>query len=155
MIIPNRAPQQIAALVGAEGCYYLSILELVRRVTGIVSDPIALYDIFTQRRNSAGVFFMAPDCFVNDPVGIFEHCTGEAQVEFFKTPDLSFAFEAGDLACIRYEWKRTGSVQSHFVCSNGAGQIDWDPMGISNTIRYGTPMSYRVFRRKPRATPLG
>lgn len=154
MIVPNRAPQAIAAIIGAEGCYYLAILELARRVTGIVADPIALYDIFTQRRNSEGVFFMAPDCFVNDPIGIFEYCTGESQVEFFKTPDLSFDFQPGDLACIRYEWKRTGAVQSHFVCANEAGAIDWDSLGISNTVRFGQPMSYRVFRRKSHAAPI-
>ena len=154
MIIPNRAPQAIASAIGAEGCYYLSILELARRLTGRQLDPIALYDVFTQRRNSQGAFFMNPDCFVNDPVGIFEFVTGEEQVEFFKTPDLDFSFKPEDLACIRYEWKTTGAVRSHFVCADSDGQVNWDPLGISNTVRFGTPMSYRVFRIKPRAAPI-
>jgi hypothetical protein len=151
VIVPFRAPQAISSLIGAEGCYYLSILELARRVTGIVPDPIALYDTFTQRRNKEGTFFMAPDCFVNDPVGIFEYCTGLERTMFFKTPDLSFAFQPGDLACIRYEWKTTGSTKSHFVCANEEGTINWDPYGISQTVRFGQPMSYRVFRRAPSA----
>ena len=155
MITVNRAPQAIAALIGAEGCYYLSILELARRVTNRLPDPIGLYDLFTQRRNKNGVFYMGADCYVNDPTGIFDYCTGLEQTEFFKTPDLAFAFEPGDLACLRYEWKTTGNTRSHFVCANEAGTIDWDPMGLSNTVRFGQPMSYRVFRRNTRATPPG
>jgi len=154
MMLPNRAPQAIAGILSAEGCYYLSILELARRVSGRLLDPIACYDIFTQRRNKDGVFFMAPDCFVNDPVGIFEYCSGEEQVEFFKTTDLSFNMGENDVACLRYEWKKTGATLSHFVCADHNGVIDWDPMGISNTVRYGSPMSYRVFRMRPRAAPL-
>lgn len=36
---------------------------------------------------------------------------------------------------------------SHFVCGDGSGHVAYDPWGDSNTVRFGSLNSKRIFRR--------
>lgn len=141
------APQRIALRLGEEGCYLFSIYELVRRISGLLVNPIDAYRVALKKG------YIKEDCYVNEPCLILSMLMPATAWEMRKVP-YPYAAAADEYLIIRYEVLGTDkknnspTMLAHFGNANKDGQVDYDPFGSSNTFLNGSPVSYRVFKRK-------
>lgn len=130
------AKQSIAARIGAEGCYYLSIVHIAEGILGRDIDVIDTY-IWAVERG-----YILEDCLVVHPDLLLATLI-KGEVVFHKEA-LSYIKGGDDIVITRYERATTGHTYTHFVVGYN-GKVEYDPLGDSNTVRYGRPVSYRVF----------
>lgn len=135
--------QKVCKALGEEGCYLLAIAELIERVGGVPVDPSVLY----QRCFHRG--FIELDCLVKNPAEIVKiYLGGEWEVS-----KVGVGYTPGEKEweILRFERKeeKLGKTEifSHFVLGDGRGRVLFDPLGDSLTVRNGTLVSKRIFRR--------
>jgi hypothetical protein len=124
--------------LGQSGCYYLclwKIAELADRA--MYHDPIVLFD----RGLDHG--YLLEDCFVQDPPGVLWLATGRRWRVRKEGPD--YQERPGEYVVIRYERKVPMKTLAHFVLKIGSSDTDiWDPLGESETVKYGYVASKRI-----------
>lgn len=136
--------QRTLRRLGESGCYLISVHELARRL-----DPVNTPDIVTTYEYSVARGWVREDCFVIRPDLVIEWLTGLPWV--VEHQSLSYTTGAQEYEILRLEKKTTLRTDAHFVLGDGAGNLYWDPEGLTQTdyIRGGwTFVSKRIFRRR-------
>lgn len=132
--------QTICEALGKTGCYFLSVLELARRVSGSYVDPTQAYAFCVTKG------WLGADCFVKDPAAILGHYTGKKWT--VRKELRGYKPVLGELVVARFELRVAQAlketVDGHFVVVNGDGSL-WDPYFDSRTVRNGQLVSYRLF----------
>lgn len=122
-----------------DGCYYMSILFLVNKYTGLElsADFIdAMFDMFV----SIGA--MSRECYILDPDRIFGHLGLKVKyTDMHERPERKCR---PDEIEILYFF---GPAGGHFVAGDGNGNVTYDPWGASRAVAEGRLVSKRIFRR--------
>ena len=120
--------QEIFGRIGAEGCYFLCL----GKAAGVLDNEVLFYyETFIQKG------FLEQDCFVNDPVAILRYLGVPVT-----TVEKSKTLKDGKIICARYKYMN----HRHFVLVDRYGNIIFDPLGESNTVKKGQVEDYRIFR---------
>jgi hypothetical protein len=122
------------ARIGAEGCYFLSIIHAAEIITGNRIDAVEVYENFVRYG------YMGGDCYINSPDKIFSALTGRRCAVSKESADYAPVGE--EVKILRYDWDGL----SHFVYCGQSVDITYDPYGDSKTVQNGKPVSSRVFR---------
>lgn len=131
-----KAPQKIAEAIGAEGCYFLSLLHLAEGQMSGRIDPIEAYELAVSKA------VMREDCFILDAGAILElFLVGEWDVRHERA---DYKTGPSELEILKFELGDKG----HFVVGDGRGAVAWDPYGMSRTVKSGTLASKRIARRR-------
>jgi len=131
--------QRHMEILGADGCYFLSLVYLAEKYTENFIDSARAYaECF-----KAG--WMLQDCYILDPAAILKHLTGE-KWGWSKEP-ADYETKPGELEILLYERNNGSKPVSHFVVGDGSGGLGWDPYGTSRTVAEGKVASKRIFRR--------
>lgn len=130
--------QKIMEIIGATGCYFLSIVYLAEKIIGKRLDAAELYAKHTANGN------MGHDCFVNRPDRMLSELAGQ-NYTVRKMP-AGYKPKKDELAIIRYERNTPAGLLAHFVVAAPDMTVEYDPLGNSQTVAFGRPVSLRVFR---------
>lgn len=141
--------QKIALKIGAEGCYYLSLLRVAEIHKGMNFDAIELYSRFRKsfelQENGVNQVWLGEDCYVYKPENILKDLTHSFIVYVNKVYDLTYEPRLNEYLIGLYEWKKDSeTTYYHFVLLNNDKQVIWDPLETSNTVKYGKLVSLRV-----------
>lgn len=138
-----EAIQTFLAECGESACYALDIIKLAERTTGKRLDVIEtliscikkgfIYYNWKNPDDNENFFVVAPDRMLSYLTGAHYTVRKYTANEYVQLP--------GDLIVERWERKRVGVTTGHFKLP------DWDSLLHSQTVKYGTLVSYRVFRK--------
>lgn len=135
----NEPRQKVMSLIGAEGCYFLSIVRAAEKRIDRRIDAVELYLVAVSRH------WMAEDCYVIQPDAIMGYLVGGTwtvrhEVKgYHGTPD--------EVVILRYELTQTGRTFAHFVLAGPDGAVEYDPYGHSRTVWDGQLASKRVLKQ--------
>jgi hypothetical protein len=134
-----EARQKICKALGESGCYFLCIVWIAEHIMKERIDAVELY--------SAALFtdVIQPDCFVNDPAKLMKMMLpGDWQMR--KMP-LEYVPKGDEYEITRYERKTATGLLGHFCVTDGSGHVVYDPIGDSQCVKLGKPVSKRIFRK--------
>jgi len=126
--------QRAATNIGVSGCYWLSIINASK----IDCDIIKFYARCVYNK------WINDDCFVNAPDEIMQDLTCKAWN--VTKESANYKCRPGEIEILRFERVNTGATLAHFVVGDGLGNVAYDPLGDSGTVKYGTLASKRIFR---------
>jgi len=131
--------QAIMKAIGAEGCYLLSIVYIAEKILKERVDAVELYIAAEFSK------VIQPDCFVNDPAKLMQMMV-PGRWQMTKQPTT---YNPGDneYEITRYERSTPSGLLTHFVVSSGNGHVVYDPLGESQCVKLGKPVSKRIFRK--------
>ncbi len=116
------------------GCYFMSILFLVVKHTGLELSTRKINALYHEVINKG---YMDMNCYISDPTAIFKHLGLEATyTDRHEAPDYFTRKNELEILC----YQRTG--YRHFMVGNQS-VIAYDPMGDSSG---GHLISKRIFR---------
>jgi hypothetical protein len=128
------AVQKICKQIGESGCYFVCLLHLVNRD----DDAIKLY------KESVANGGIKEDCFVISPQLVLETASGKKfEVKY---AGQFYKAEPDEFQILRFERKCTGTTYAHFVVGAGKGNVVFDPLGDSQTVKYGQVVSQRIIK---------
>lgn len=131
--------QAYMKLIGGEGCYFLCLVHLAEIVSRERIDAIPAFLQAVHREQ------VKMDCTVLLADKVLEALTG---VVWKKTHEAAeYQPKDGEFEILRYERKSGSGTMVHFVVGDGRGEIEYDPMGESRTVREGSLVSKRIFSR--------
>jgi hypothetical protein len=143
-----EGPQNVAKLVGAEGCYAIAGIVIAETATG------RRFPILESIAHGIRLGFIDAECIVDMP-RFFSDLTKEEWDVVKAGPGhplpLDYKLQPGEYEALRFERPDPagGDPLPHFVVGKGDGQtVAFDPWTNSLTVRYGTLVSRRIFRRK-------
>lgn len=135
----NEPRQKQMKQIGETGCYFLSIIHSAELATSKILDAIAIYNECLRKQ------WIGEDCFVNEPALIYGYLVGGSW-ECNKQP-ITYKPVYGDVVILRYERKTVMETFAHFVCGDINCNVEYDPLGKSNTVANGQLVSLRVISR--------
>jgi hypothetical protein len=135
----NEPRQAYMKLLGEEGCYFLCLVHLAETVSKERIDAIPFF-LEALEKN-----YIRMDCTVLDPARVMHLLTGVVWVKSHQP--ANYQIKAGEMEVLRYERKTGSGTTVHFVVGDGLGEIEYDPMGDSRTVREGSLVSKRIFSR--------
>jgi hypothetical protein len=138
------------------GCYFMSCLAHAEKVgaMGVATDPGSILNIFGVAKGRPGnidpsVMILGDECFVNDPVALLGlvgvHLTSVTKA------DKDAVSVAPGFELLKFHRDANvpagmgNAAHDHFVLGDGAGNVAFDPLGESNTVKYGQLDSKRIF----------
>jgi hypothetical protein len=122
------------------GCYFMSILWHVVRLTGLALDTDIINALYIMCVNFK---WMDNNCKILDPQAIFRHLNVWVRYTDRHEPiERMCAEDEIEVLCWSYQGK------THFVAGDGRGNVTYDPAGESQSVKYGFLASKRIFGRK-------
>jgi hypothetical protein len=140
--------QKVAKALGAEGCYFLSLLKIAEEITSHRIDPLGAYVAMVKERA------LRSDCYVLDAAAILTTLTcqeyGVLKAGPGHTIPLSYTPTPAEREILRFERPNPaeGEAVVHFAVGDGSGRVAWDPWPGSETSAKGALVSKRIIRRK-------
>lgn len=132
-----RSVQKDFERIGAEGCYFLSIVKAGERLLRKYVDAYELYVNAVDRN------IIEQDCYINDPGKLMALIMGGRWAVEKVPPE--YISKPGEITIMRYERTDGGKLYSHFVLATEDGVfVDYDPYGDSKTVRAGVMVSKRI-----------
>jgi hypothetical protein len=134
-----RARQKDFERIGAEGCYFLSIIAAAERYNGSYIDA---YDAYTKALDKK---IMDENCYMIAPDVLLSDLTGRKWI--VRKEPLGYQPNLGEVVIYRYERVEGMKTWAHFVLAGEDNSVEYDPYGKSLTVERGHIVSKRVFRR--------
>ncbi len=132
-----------------QGCYFMSICFFINKYKNNAWTTDGLNDFYKTMVhigaiNADGDFtsVAADDSIIMDPERIFRMKGLDVRYNDRHDPP-SYSCDSNEFEILKF----TRGRYAHFVCGDGAGHVTYDPWGDSNTVRFGTLNSKRIFRR--------
>lgn len=126
--------QDIARSIWNSGCYFLSILYCADQL----DSAFGLYKTFVKEG------WMEEDCYIKDPASIMSYL-------FPNKYSITKSVGVDDKADFNIAYYYNPSTKyHHFVVVDKQGNVIYDPLGESNTVKNGYPESYRCFYKIPK-----
>jgi hypothetical protein len=133
-MITSESRQEVMVNLGKYGCYFLSIVHIAEEITEKRIDAIVAYlDGLKQQ-------LIEKDCTVLNPAELLFALTGDHYAVTKETAGYKTA--ANELEILVFKADCT-----HFVVGDGTGKVAYDPLGASNTVKYGVMIEKRIFRK--------
>ena len=135
---------RLRGAINQKGCYYMCLINLANLLSNCRVDVELINETLWYEAIREG--WMTTSCFINNPSGIVNHlCEGSGiKVTYTGVHEkATYKCKPGEYEIIRY--KRIGDY-GHFVRGDGNGNVAYDPMGESRTVKEGDPVSKRIFR---------
>lgn len=135
----NESRQKILLTLGEGGCYFLCLIRLAeslhseRRIDVV---PVYLQAIASKQ--------LQEDCTVLDPAAIMQTLYGGHW--YYHKEGPTYKPGSAEFEILRYERPTPKMIYSHFVLGNGAGGVEYDPLGESHTVADGYLVSKRILR---------
>ena len=129
--------QKLAKSIGDEGCYFLSLLYIAERELGREYDVIGTFSFFNKKG------YVGDDCYMASPAAMMSELLGK-RCSIRKSWDFSEALAENEREVRCYKRETTGTTYYHFVVVDAAGNVEYDPLEDSNTVRLGSPYSRRI-----------
>jgi hypothetical protein len=131
-----KARQVIHKVIGESGCYLLCLEDIGREV-GVHGNIIEAF----LSLNPSGI--IRDDCYLNAPEKVLEWITGSPWS--VRKEGAEYEKKEDEFEVQRWAWKESQInrevLHSHFI------RMGFDPYGESLTVRNGTLISKRIFRR--------
>ena len=125
--------------IQTDGCYYMSILFLVNKYTGLKMSAEFIDSVFDVL---VALGYMSEQCYVLDPEEMFRHLGLRVKyTDQHESP--SKVCNPGQIEILYF----MGPVGGHFTAGNGTGIVTYDPWGVSRAVSEGKLISKRIFRR--------
>lgn len=128
------------------GCYYHSIAFHCNRIKNILLSPTIMEE---HKKYLVHENLMGSDCYIKYPEEIFGHIGIDVVYEGHQPKDYQCENNQIEILCfIRTYWSRVKHKYinyKHFTAGNGRGIVTYDPMGVSNAVRFGELESKRIF----------
>jgi len=134
------------------GCYFMSVLYHAEKKRGKPFDADEIISIY-RACMTTGVIGkeeykdgrLVDGCFINDPVSLF-HVAGVRVSSVIKM-DASYKAQQGELELLCWHRPATSmnAEHTHFVAGEN-GQVAFDPLGKSMTVKLGYLKSKRIFK---------
>ena len=141
-----QTDKNLNAEIAAFGCYFCSCLAHAEKATGKTFNAEDVLGIWGKAKANG---ILGAECFVNDPIGLLAlvgvKLNGVFKAENSATPS-GYGFEL--LHFHRASDTPAGmgnAMHDHFVLGDGAGKVAFDPLGQSNTVKYGYLQNKRIF----------
>ena len=139
-----KRPRQLhAEIMGAGGCYLLSLIDIAE---DLIKREI---DVFRVYADAVAEKWMTEDCYLERPARILTELSGEPWDIRKEGPE--YLCKPGEYEILRYEReiKTPGKTVTiaHFVRGDGKGKVLYDPYEGSRTVRDGHLVSKRIFGR--------
>ena len=129
--------QKLALALGEEGCYFFSLLYIAEQELGRDFDSIGTFD-YAMRQG-----WVASDCYMGNPAGMMTSLLGR-RCSISKSWDFGYQLKENEWEVRCYQRVTTGTTYYHFVVVDKDGTVVYDPLGDSNTVKYGKPYSRRI-----------
>jgi len=140
------------------GCYFFSILAHCEMIFGeamLIDDIMKIYVSATSSGIIAKETYdatgnLTDGCTVNSPIALF-HLAGVGKYNWVSKTEASYVTKAKEIEILVFERKADtpagmkNAKHTHFVAGDGKGKVMFDPLGPSNTVKYGTLISKRIF----------
>jgi hypothetical protein len=128
------------------GCYFTSVLFHAERKTGSKFDATKVLAIFNAAKKTG---ILGDECFVQDPVRL-ANLAGLAVESVTKAENNAIPDASGFEILHFHRAADTpagmgNAMHDHFVAGDGHGQVAFDPLGQSNTVKYGYLQNKRIF----------
>ena len=129
------------------GCYFMSVLFLAEEKTSKYIDQDEALAIFRAAKQTG---IIGDDCYVKDPVSLFRL----AGVRISSVVKASKEIVPGPGGFELLHFHRNADTpdgmknlaHDHFVAGDGNGNVAFDPMGRSNTVKYGFLENKRIYK---------
>lgn len=127
----------LGADINKNGCYLMSILFLACQKIG---RNFECEDILRLRDESISNGYIRKNCYVLKPDGIFELAGLRTQyTNQHERPGRKA--RPNEIEILYFRWGEYG----HFI-AGASGVVAYDPLGASNSVKYGTLRSKRIFK---------
>ena len=117
----SDARQKQFQAMGAEGCLFFSMTNYAETLRGGYIDSLRAYNDLLR----AGT--MTERCYVNDIAAAFSYLTGQTWT--CEKRDVSAVPAKDELEITRLEKQGTVATLTPFVCTDGFGNVTYDPLG--------------------------
>jgi len=134
----NEPRQKIMLTLGEGGCYFLSMVRLAEDLLGKRIDAVLEF------QKCVAMNLCREDCYIYDPAAIMHQLYGgdwRARKE-----DADYEPIDGEFEILRFERSTPARIYSHFVLGSNKGEVEYDPLGNSNTVAHGQLVSKRILR---------
>ena len=128
--------QKECKALGDEGCYFLCLLWIAERELDRDIDALKAFGL-AKRKGWA-----EEDCYMANPAEMMSELLGRA-CAIRKSWDFSEKLAGNQWDVWLYKRATTGKTYYHFVVVS-EGVVIYDPLGESNTVKYGAPESRRI-----------
>lgn len=121
--------QKICKVLGEGGCYFLSLLHLANQ------EDRAIY----WYKRSVDEGWIDEECYLWSPVGLLK-----ALFDVSYTVTISEKIDKdADFIIAKYK----NETYCHYVVVDKKGNVIWDPLEKSNTVKNGKVVDYRIIKR--------
>lgn len=133
--------------VNTWGCYFMSLLYHAEKKTGKLFDVDKVISIYRACKTTG---ILGEECFVIDPVSLL--AVAGVGVSTVTRVDAVTNPTQGGFEVLHFHRDADtpvgmgNSAHDHFVAGDGTGHVAFDPLGMSNTVRYGFLKSRRIFK---------
>jgi hypothetical protein len=139
-----QTDERLRGEIHTAGSYYMCLIDLAREICGKTITPPTINEKLYYEAIREG--WMTQGCWVNNPSAIVNCVTkGKPTVVY------TGVHERPSYTCKEDEWEilyyKRGDSLGHFVRGDGQGNVTYDPMGESMSVKEGTLKSKRIFRR--------
>ncbi len=118
----NPPRQKHFLLMGQSGCLLFSMIDVAEGICGCYIDSYLRYKDFL----SQGI--IKDDCYVNDLNRAFSLLTG--QIWECTKEEMSYQCKPNEVEITRFEKQGTINLVTHFVHTDGAGLVEYDPLAL-------------------------
>ena len=129
--------QKMCKLLGDEGCYFLSLLYIAEGETGRRYDALGTLWHFICKG------YVGEDCYVREPAALLSELTGKP-CTVRKSWDFGYRLAANEREVRCFKRDAGGKTFWHFVVADSEGNVEHDPLGESNTVKFGEAESRRI-----------
>jgi len=141
--------QKIMRTIGENGCYLLCLVHIAEGIMARQIDAVRIYELARELScrhadGSRGPVITA-ECYIHGvPEVLTLLCGGTWTVRHAEKDEIPGVTER---EILRFEREGTSTTYSHFVVSDGAGHVAYDPLGDSLTVAVGKLVSKRLIKR--------
>lgn len=125
--------QKIMKALGESGCYFLSLVHLAEEICGKRIDAVEVY----QKALTNG--WTDDEAMMIYPASVLSFMTG-LKFAVVKKP-ANYIVHQSEYEVLVFQ----SEFFTHFVLGDGSGQVKYDPLGNSNTVRTGRLVEKRIF----------
>lgn len=128
------------------GCYFCSVLYLAEMRTGKVFDADRVMAIYKAAKRSG---ILGEECYVAKPVDLF--ALAGVNLRDVVKADNNVIPGPGGFELLHFHRAANtpagmkNKMHDHFVAGDGHGQVAFDPLGQSLTVRWGYLQNKRIF----------
>lgn len=140
--------QKNAIIIGDAGCYFCCIVKAAEILRHNNIDLMRAF-AYCEQQKTNGTKWIESDGYVNFPDKILGYLINK-NVTVIKCYDLNYKPAENEILIGMWEWydQKNNKTRQHFGYIDDNKNLIYDPLGESNTIKFGKLTSIRIFTIK-------